>query len=279
MPVETGPKVSGERRRVTHLEALGRTFCGIAPWLELQEISGEESKKRDALLELVLASLTNAVDPNSPDRLNFDHPAQAVVDCAFVAQGFLRSPVQVWNRLDPVTQRLWIDSLRSSRKILPGFNNWLLFAAIIEAFFHSIGENPDRMRVDYALRQHEQWYCGDGAYSDGPNFHWDYYNSFVIQPMMLDVLDVMSGEFQIWETLRGRCLERGRRFASVQERMIAPDGSFPPLGPVPGLPRRRVSSPRPRRPQGSIASGTSSCSDSLRADGSAEKDAGGSGNI
>ena len=45
------------------------------------------------------------------------------------------------------------------------------------------------MRVDYALRQHEQWYKGDGIYGDGPVFHWDYYNSFVIQPMLLDVLD------------------------------------------------------------------------------------------
>ena len=47
------------------------------------------------------------------------------------------------------------------------------------------------MRVDYALRQHDQWYKGDGAYGDGPTFHWDYYNSFVIHPMLLDVLDVV----------------------------------------------------------------------------------------
>ena len=47
------------------------------------------------------------------------------------------------------------------------------------------------MRVDYALRQHEQWYKGDGVYGDGPEFHWDYYNSFVIQPMLLDVLDAL----------------------------------------------------------------------------------------
>jgi hypothetical protein len=30
------------------------------------------------------------------------------------------------------------------------------------------------------LRQHEQWYRGDGIYGDGPEFDWDYYNSFVM---------------------------------------------------------------------------------------------------
>ena len=33
------------------------------------------------------------------------------------------------------------------------------------------------MRIDYALRQHEQWYKGDGIYGDGPQFHFDYYNA------------------------------------------------------------------------------------------------------
>ena len=54
------------------------------------------------------------------------------------------------------------------------------------------------MRVDYALRQHAQWYKGDGVYGDGPAFHWDYYNSFVIQPMLLDVLRLLSSTAPDW---------------------------------------------------------------------------------
>ena len=51
-----------------------------------------------------------------------------------------------------------------------------------------MGERFDAMRIDYAVREHQEWYVGDGLYGDGPQFHWDYYNSFVIQPMLLDVL-------------------------------------------------------------------------------------------
>jgi hypothetical protein len=85
------------------------------------------------------------------------------------------------------------------------------------------------MRVDYAVRQHDQWYKGDGAYGDGPEFHWDYYNSFVIHPMLLDVLEVFRDE-AAWKAIVPRVEQRARRYAAVLERLIAPDGSFPAIG-------------------------------------------------
>ena len=66
------------------------------------------------------------------------------------------------------------------------------------------------MRVDYALRQHDQWYKGDGVYGDGPSFHWDYYNSFVIQPMLLDVLDACRDEMPAWKELVARASTSAR---------------------------------------------------------------------
>ena len=114
---------------------------------------------------------------------------------------------------------------------MPGFNNWLLFSATVEAGLKSLGAHWDRSRVDYAVRQHEQWYKGDGAYGDGPTFHWDYYNSFVIHPMLLDVLDACKDEVAGVEGDRGaRRRARATRYAAVQERLIAPDGSFPAIG-------------------------------------------------
>ena len=94
----------------------------------------------------------------------------------------------------------------------------------------SLGADWDRLRVDYALRQHEQWYKGDGAYGDGPEFHWDYYNSFVIHPMLIDVLDACGDESPAWKDIAVRAQARATRYAAVQERLIAPDGSFPPIG-------------------------------------------------
>src|SRR6266705_251342 len=110
------------------------------------------------------------------------------------------------------------------------FNNWLLFSATVEAGLKSLGASWDRVRVEYALRQHEQWYKGDGVYGDGPSFHWDYYNSFVIHPMLLDVLRLVGATAPEWQALTGPVLQRARRYAAIQERLISPEGTFPPIG-------------------------------------------------
>src|SRR5258707_10356060 len=85
-----------------------------------------------------------------------------------------------------------IAALQSSRVIQPAFSNWLLFSAMVEAALSFMGAWWDPMRVDYAIRTLDTWYKGDGAYGDGPAFHWDYYNSFVIHPMLLHILDTMA---------------------------------------------------------------------------------------
>ena len=160
--------------------------------------------------------------------MNFTQGGQPLVDAAFLAQGLVRARRELVERLEPVdASGSWSTALESTRVISPGFNNWLLFSAMVEAGLAVLGARWDRVRVDYALRQHEQWYKGDGAYGDGPAFHWDYYNSFVIQPMLLDVLDVCRGESAAWKDLavarraagapvRGRAgtAHRARRHAS-----------------------------------------------------------------
>lgn len=101
---------------------------------------------------------------------------------------------------------------------------------MIEAALASFGEHWDQMRVDYAVRQHEQWYKGDGIYGDGPDFHWDYYNSFVIQPMLIDVLKAVSKFAPGWQEQYPMVVKRARRYAAVQERLISPEGTFPAIG-------------------------------------------------
>jgi hypothetical protein len=215
---------------VSHLEAVGRLVAGIAPWLELRGDASAEGRLRTDYADLTVRAIARAVDPSSPDFLNFTRERQPLVDAAFLAQGLLRAPRALRGALDATTRKNVVAALESTRVISPGFNNWLLFSATIEAALAALGASWDRMRVDYALRQHDQWYKGDGLYGDGPSFHWDYYNSFVIHPMLLDVLDAVREEMPAWKELATREDERARRYAAIQERLIAPDGSFPAIG-------------------------------------------------
>ncbi len=228
MPVEQA--AGSKRQTVTHLEALGRLIAGIAPWIELPADDTAEGRLRLQYADLARRAIGRAVDPSSPDFLNFTRERQPLVDAAFLAQGLLRAPRALRDALDPETKRNLIAALESTRIIVPGFNNWLLFSATVEAGLARLGAPWDRVRVDYALRQHDQWYKGDGHYGDGPQFHWDYYNSYVIHPMMLDVLDACRDEMPAWKDLASREENRAKRYAAVQERLIAPDGSFPAIG-------------------------------------------------
>ncbi len=224
MPVEAPAGNERERREFTRLEAIGRLLCGISPWLELPGSGDRESALRTQYSELARRSIVQAVDPASADFLNFSHGSQPLVDAAFLALAILRAPVELWEKLDAASKSNLVKALRSTRIIRPGPSNWLLFSATIEAFFCRIGEPWDGMRVDYAVRQHNEWYKGDGAYGDGANFHFDYYNSFVIHPMLLQVVETTS------KSPDPIFLERARRYAAIQERSIGPDGSFPPVG-------------------------------------------------
>ena len=228
MPIECkDPK----RKEVAHLEAFGRTLVGIAPWLELGVDVTPEGKLREKYILLTRKAIANAVNPNSPDFLNFNkNSAQPLVDAAFMANGLLHGFNQLWLPLDSITKINVIKALQSTRVIKAGENNWLLFSAMVEAFLLKAGAQYNGMTIEYALKKHAEWYKGDGAYGDGPQFHWDYYNSFVIQPMMLTITKVLKENAQDTILKYEKVVERAQRFAAVQERLISPEGTFPPIG-------------------------------------------------
>ena len=230
MPVECSPGQEQSRRECTYLEAMGRLLSGLAPWLEHGPSTGKEGQLRQRYCDLARAGIASGTDPASPDYMNFGTTSQSVVDTAFLALAICRAPTELWTKLDQSAQQSLITALKATRKILPGANNWLLFSAMVEVGLRLMGEPWDAMRVDYAVRQHEAWFLGDGTYGDGPHFHWDYYNSFVIHPMLLQVMDSVSERSATWTSLRPIMLERSQRYAVIQERMISPEGTFPAIG-------------------------------------------------
>ena len=223
---------SPSRKDVTHLEAFGRTLAGIAPWLELGADNTPEGKLRAKYIELTRKALAVATNPSSSDFLNFTskHGGQPLVDAAFLAQGLLRGYTQLWEPLDQQTKINIVNALKSTRTIKPGQSNWLLFSASIEAFLIKSGNGGNMEPIVYALSKHADWYKGDGAYGDGADFHWDYYNSFVIQPMLLDITRVLSENKKDTIINYDKVLKRAQRYAAVQERLISPEGTYPPIG-------------------------------------------------
>ncbi len=233
MPVEAAPGHAAERSVGSPLEALGRLLSGLAPWLEL-EPSVQESAYETALRKRyrgwALAAITSAVDPSSPDYMRFGASSQTVVDASFLALALLRAPRQLVQPLDAATRQRLVQAFTAERIVLPGYNNWLLFAALDEAALKVLGTDWDRVRVDYALRKHMEWYVGDGTYGDGPHYHADYYDSFVIHPYLLQLIETLGDAEPAWKNMRPEIHARAQRYAAIQERVISPQGEYPIVG-------------------------------------------------
>ncbi|SMO48987.1 DUF2264 domain-containing protein [Solitalea koreensis] len=231
MPVEVPPGAKPDSyQKVTHLEAVGRTMAGVAPWLALPDDDTKEGKMRKELRTALLKGIANAVNPTSPDYLNFRTEAQPIVDAAYMAQAFLRAPKALWEPLDDLTKKRVAEEFKALRTRTGAYNNWLLFAGINEAFLMSIGEQADPARIEIAKHKIEEWYKGDGWYSDGEHFSFDYYNAYVIHPMLVDFYKVLVDKKRLKSEEYDRALKRMVRYSEFSERFIAPDGTYPAFG-------------------------------------------------
>lgn len=232
MPFESTARP--ERRITSYLEAFGRTICGIAPWLELGPDNTEEGVLRKQFIDMARKGIASAVDPNSPDHLDFSNieRRQPLVDAAFLCQGIMRAPEQLRNSMTKTTRNRLVKELKGTRAIKPSESNWVLFTSMVETTLLDLTGECDTARLNYGINRfmRDGWYKGDGLYGDGPQFHLDYYNSYVIQPMLVDILQVLKKNHYSLSSYLPKALKREQRFAVQLERMISPEGSYPPLG-------------------------------------------------
>lgn len=234
MLVELSPTWDGRDKGVTYMETFGRMMAGLAPWLSLPDDESTEGKQRKQLREWALKSYAHAVNPESPDYLLWRKEGQPLVDAAYIAESFLRAYDQLWLPLDEVTKKRYIEEFQQLRRIDPPYTNWLLFSAMVESFLMKAGAQADNYRINSALRKINEWYVGDGWYSDGPGFAFDYYNSYVIQPMNIECIEVVkdlkSGRTIAKQADMDRAVKRMQKYGSILERFISPEGTYPVFG-------------------------------------------------
>ena len=241
--LELSPTWDGRDKRVSYMEAFGRLMAGLTPWLSLPDDDTDEGRKRRQLREWALKSYANAVDPESPDYLGWQSGGQTLVDAAFLVQSLFRGYDALWMPLDDVTKQRYIHELQGLHRYDPPYTNWLLFVAMEECFLMYVGADYDQYRIHLALNKVEEWYVGDGWYSDGPAFAFDYYNSYVIQPMYVDCLEMIrarnprdnwltkaTGEISGIQNRYRQVVRRMQKYSVILERLISPEGTYPIIG-------------------------------------------------
>ncbi len=241
--LELSPTWDGRNKKVAYMETFGRLMAGLAPWLSLPDDDSPEGLKRKQLREWALKAYANAVDPESPDYLGWESGGQTLVDAAYLVESLFRGFDALWKPLSQETKDRYIKELQGLRRYDPPYTNWLLFVSMEECFLMYADAQYDPYRIHLGLAKVEEWYVGDGWYSDGPAFAFDYYNSYVIQPMYKECLEMVTEKrgndnYMVRGTgkisgAKNRLKEvdkRMQKYSVILERLISPEGTYPVFG-------------------------------------------------
>lgn len=230
MTAEVSPSWGNQNKNIMYLETYARLMAGLAPWLALPDDDTPEGAQRKQLREWALRGYANAVDPENPDYFWWKGGNQVLCDASFLAQSFLRAPEALWEPLDSVTKERYIAHFKALKWVRPAYNNWLLFRAMTETFLMSIGEDYDAFVIETAIRKMEEWYLGDGWYSDGAEYSLDYYNGYVMHPMLVEILDAMQQKKKRTPISFDLAFRRMQRYNELIERLISPEATYPAVG-------------------------------------------------
>jgi hypothetical protein len=101
--------------------------------------------------------------------------SQLMVEAAAIAVALHETRPWLWDKLDQRTQDAvarWLGGFVGKRTHP---NNWILFQVVTEEFLRSVGGPHDPDEIERGLDTIEEWYAGDGWYTDGAGQNFDYY--------------------------------------------------------------------------------------------------------
>lgn len=151
------------------LEGFARTFL-----LAALRIAAEPDARPD-LVEHYIAAFDAAARTPWPPLT--DH-SQPTVEAAAIAIGLHVSRERLWERLSASTRSAILAWFEQARGEWCADNNHVLLGATLAAFRASVGHGDGDAAVDAALDRMENWYLGDGWYTDGDGRRVDYYNAW-----------------------------------------------------------------------------------------------------
>ncbi|TWD82902.1 hypothetical protein FB561_4048 [Kribbella amoyensis] len=153
------------------LEGFARSFL-----LAAFRIAADEGRGCEPLIERYARGLVAGADPDHPEAWPRLTPcSQQMVEAAAIAVALHESRAWLWDQLDPAEQQKVVDWLSGFVGSRTWDNNWRLFQVVGEQFLASVGAPYSKDDIEGGLERIEDWYVGDGWYTDGDGQNYDYY--------------------------------------------------------------------------------------------------------
>ncbi|MGW5277243.1 DUF2264 domain-containing protein [Streptomyces sp. NPDC004044] len=153
------------------LEGYARSFLMAA-----FRIAGAQGNVDPKLIERYTQGLTTGTDPESTEAWpELTNCSQQMVEAASIAVGLHETRPWIWDKLDTRVQERVVDWFSGFVGGRTWDNNWRLFQVVSEQFLASVGAPYSRSDIASGLDRIEDWYVGDGWYTDGDGRNFDYY--------------------------------------------------------------------------------------------------------
>ncbi|MFE7323401.1 DUF2264 domain-containing protein [Streptomyces sp. NPDC057565] len=153
------------------LEGYARSFLMAA-----FRIAGARGDVEPNLIERYAQGLATGTDPASTEAWpRLTDCSQQMVEAASIAVGLHETRPWIWDKLDTRVQERVVDWFSGFVGGRTWDNNWRLFQVVSEQFLASVGAPYSRSDIESNLDRIEDWYVGDGWYTDGDGRNFDYY--------------------------------------------------------------------------------------------------------
>ncbi|WP_159440964.1 DUF2264 domain-containing protein [Agromyces cerinus] len=212
--VDFAPDGAAPAGDIDRLEGFARTFL-----LAAMRIAGDPGGSEE-LIERYRSALSHAVAARLWPRLA-DH-SQPTVEAAAIAIGLHLAQAELWDRLDRTTQErlcAWFDQARGT---WCADNNHVLLGATLAAFTTSVGAGDARPVVANALDRMDDWYVGDGWYTDGDGRRFDHYNAYAFHWYPFFIARMLGAEL---DERRQLYRERLASFLDGYQHLFGADGA------------------------------------------------------
>ncbi len=219
----SGAMFEGPDRPVDRLEGFARSFL-----LAAIRIAGSGGQP-EVWCAHYRSALAVGVDPAHTDAWppQTDH-GQVTVEATAIAVALHLSRPWIWDRLGADVQRRLLDWLQGDR--WSADNNHVLFGALCQAFCLREGRDVDASPIWAALDRIEEWYVGDGWYTDGDGRRFDHYNAWTFHLYPFWLLDLLDPDGEATAGRRDLYRQRLRSFCDGYRHLFAADGSFVAMG-------------------------------------------------
>jgi hypothetical protein len=211
--------------RTDGIEGFARTFL-LAAFRSVGEGGDDPQGHLSRYLEGVVAG-TRSVGRDDAESWpvigDVGRDGQAHVEAASIALSLHLTRESTWDALSSDEQDRLHDWLRQAITHEPASNNWYLFPTTIASFLEGVGRADAQTGavIERGLALTDEWYRGDGWYSDGDGEAFDHYIGWALHLYPL-LHSRLRGDSALENTLGGRLEEFLQTFSRTFDRNGAP---------------------------------------------------------